>query len=127
VSSLNYRLLQEDLPPGGEIAAAVYVAGRTDRVYQGRVRRLPQADSKQVPPQLTQRGGGPLAVKQSGEEGRETTPVAQVYLVEVEIVDPDASIRPGTLVQVKVYCRWRSAAWWVKRKLAEALDFGLYQ
>jgi putative peptide zinc metalloprotease protein len=127
VSSLNYRLLQEDLPQGGEIATAVYVTGRTDHEYAGRIRRLPQTDSKQVPLQLTQRGGGPLAVKQSGEGGQEVSPVAQTYLVEVEILDPDTSLRPGTLVQVKVYCRWRSAAWWVKRKVAEAFDLGLYQ
>jgi putative peptide zinc metalloprotease protein len=127
VSSLNYRLLQEDLPQKGELEASVYVTGRTDREYKGRVRLLPQADSKQLPPQLTQRGGGPIAVKQSGDGGQETTPVAQVYLVEVELTDPDASVRPGTLVQVKVYCKWRSAGWWVKRKLAEALDLGLYQ
>jgi putative peptide zinc metalloprotease protein len=127
VSSLNYQLLREDLPPGGHLDVVVYVAGRTDREYQGRVKELPTADSKQVPPQLTQRGGGPLAVQQSGDEGRDVTPVAQVYLVEVEILDPDTSIRPGTLVHAKVLCKWRSAAWWVKRKLAEALDLGLYQ
>ena len=127
VSSLDFRLLQEDLPRNGELDAAVYVTGRTDRVYQARVRLLPQADSKQLPPQLTQRGGGPIAVKQSGDEGREATPVAQIYLVDVELLDPDASVRPGTLVHVKVYCKWRSAGWWVKRKLAEALDIGLYQ
>jgi hypothetical protein len=45
----------------------------------------------------------------------------------VELLDPDASIRPGTLVQVKVFCKWRSGAWWVMRKLAEATDVGLYQ
>jgi putative peptide zinc metalloprotease protein len=127
VSSLNYRLLQEDLPANGELEASVYITGRTDHPYRGRVRLLPQADSKQLPPQLTQRGGGPIAVKQSGDDGKETTPVAQVYLVDVELIDPDSSVRPGTLVHVKVYCKWRSGGWWVKRKLAEALDIGLYQ
>ena len=134
VSSLTYRLLQEDLPAGGELAAEVYASGRTDRVYRGRVRRLPAATVQegqrnggpQIPVQLTQRGGGPLAVTQSGEGGQEVTPVAPTYLVEVELLDPDASIPPGTLVQVKVYCQWRSAGWWVLRKLAEATDVGLY-
>ncbi len=127
VTSLDYRLLQEDLPRGGELEAAVYVTGRTDQVFKARVRTLPAADTKSLPPQLTQRGGGPIAVQQSGEEGKDATPVGQVYLVEVELLDPDTSVRPGTRVQVKVYCKWRSGAWWVKRKLAEALDIGLYQ
>jgi putative peptide zinc metalloprotease protein len=135
VSSLTYRLLQEDLPADGELAAEVYAAGRTDRAYKGRVRKLPPVTVQegqrnggpQIPVQLTQRGGGPLAVTQSGENGQEVTPVAPTYLVEVELLDPDASIRPGTLVQVKVFCKWRSGAWWVMRKLAEATDVGLYQ
>jgi putative peptide zinc metalloprotease protein len=135
VSSLTFQLLQEDLPPNGELAAEVHVAGRHDRVYKGRVRRLPPVTVQegqrnggpQIPMQLTQRGGGPLAVTQSGENGQEVTPVAPTYLVEVEILDPDGSIRPGTLVSVKVFCQWRSGAWWVMRKLAEATDVGLYQ
>ena len=52
--------------------------------------------------------------------------MAQVYLVEVELEDPDATVRPGALVDVKIHCKWRSGAWWVKRKLSEALDIGLY-
>ena len=135
VSSMTYRLLQEDMPSGGELAVEVHAAGRHDRVYTGRIRRLPPVTVQegqrnggpQIPIQLTQRGGGPLAVTQGGENGQEVTPVAPTYLVEVEILDPDASIRPGTLVSVKVFCQWRSGAWWVLRKLAEATDVGLYQ
>jgi putative peptide zinc metalloprotease protein len=126
VNSLEYRLLKEDLPPNGELDVSVYVSGRTDHVFTGKVRRLPDSDAKQVPHALTQRGGGPLAVKQSGPDGQEISPVAQVYLVTVELDDPDATVRPGALVQVKIHCQWRSGAWWVKRKLAEALDIGLY-
>jgi len=127
VSSLNYQILQEDIDARGELEAAIYVPGRTDRTYTAKLRLLPQADVKQVPPQLTQRGGGPLAVKQGGENGQEVIPVAQTYLVDLEVLDPDSSLRPGNLVQVKIFCRWRSGFWWVKRKLAEALDLGLYQ
>jgi putative peptide zinc metalloprotease protein len=126
VTAVDYKLLTEDLPAGGELSASVYVAGRTDHLFTGKVRRLPQSDSQQVPHALTQRGGGPVAVKQSGEGGQEVTPVAQVYLVEVELEDPDATVRPGALVDVKIHCKWRSGAWWVKRALSEALDIGLY-
>ncbi len=126
VSAVDYKLLKEDLPPGGELTAAVYVKGRTDHIFTGKVRRLPESDAKQIPVPLTQRGGGSVAVKQSGEGGREVTPVAQVYLVEVELVDPDGTVRPGALVDVKIHGQWRSGAWWVKRKLSQALDIGLY-
>jgi putative peptide zinc metalloprotease protein len=126
ISAVDYKLLKEDLPPGGELTAAVYVKGRTDHIFTGKVRRLPESDAKQIPIPLTQRGGGPVAVKQSGEGGREVTPVAQVYLVEVELEDPDGTVRPGALVDVKVQGEWRSGAWWVKRKISQALDIGLY-
>lgn len=126
VSPADYKLLKEDLPAGGELPVAVYVTGRTDHVYSGVIKRLPESDAKQVPFPLTQRGGGPLSVKQSGERGEEISPVAQVYLVEVTITDPDTAITPGALVHAKILCNWRSGAWWVKRKLAEALDIGLY-
>jgi putative peptide zinc metalloprotease protein len=126
VTAVDYKLLKEDLPAGGELTASVYVAGRTDHLFTGKVRRLPESDAQQLPVQLTQRGGGPVAVKQSGEGGQEVTPVAQVYLVEVELEDPDATVRPGALVDVKIHCKWRTAAWWLKRTLSEALDIGLY-
>ncbi|HET6574472.1 MAG TPA: biotin/lipoyl-binding protein [Fimbriiglobus sp.] len=126
ISAVDYKLLAEDMPARGELTASVYVAGRTDHLFTGMVRRLPQSDAQQVPYPLTQRGGGPVAVKQSGEGGQEVTPVAQVYLVEVELEDPDATVRPGVLVDVKIHCQWRSGAWWVKRKLSQVLDIGLY-
>ncbi len=126
VVPIDYRLLREDLPPGGSLDVTVCVSGRTDRMYHGKLRKLPESDAKQVPFALTQRGGGPLAVKQSGEGGQDMTPVAQVYVVDVEITDPDVTVRPGALVQVKIHCQWRSGAWWVGRKISEMLDIGLY-
>ena len=45
-------------------------------------------------------------------------PLAQVYLVEVEILDPDAAIDPGQLAVVKIHTKWRSAGWWVGRALS---------
>ena len=127
VSAMDHKLLKEDLPAGGSLDASVYVHGRTDRTFKGKVVRLPQSSAKQVPYALTSRSTGPVAVQQGGENGQELIPVAQVYLVEVEVTDPDASIKAGALVNVKIHCQWRTAAWWLKRAASEALDFGLYQ
>ena len=127
VGSMDHKLLADDLPAGGELTASIYVSGRTDHIFKGKVVRLPKSSAKQVPFPLTNRGGGTVAVQQSGEGGQELTPVAQVYLIEVELTDPDASIKAGALVNVKIHCNWRTAGWWLKRKAAEALDAGLYQ
>jgi putative peptide zinc metalloprotease protein len=127
VNANDYRLLQQDLAAaGGQLQVSVYVKGRTDREFAAVIRRLPDSDAKNVPVALTQRGGGPLAVKQAGEGGQETQPVAQTYVIEAEMTDPDASVRPGALVSTKIHCQWRTTAWWVGRALATAMDIGLY-
>jgi putative peptide zinc metalloprotease protein len=126
ITPVEYRLLKQDLPPGGELDVSILVKGQTDQVLAGKLRQLPESDAKQVPIGLTQRAGGPLAVKQSGEQGADISPVAQVYLVEIDIPNPDGTVRPGQLVAAKVHCQWRTGAWWVARALSTALDWGLY-
>jgi putative peptide zinc metalloprotease protein len=112
VSPPDYRLIKEDLAARGELAVTIHVKGRSDRDFHGRVRTLPPQNAATVPIQLTQRGGGPLAVKPGGDPNI-LQPLAQVYLVEVEILDPDAAIDPGQLAVVKIHTKWRSAGWWV--------------
>jgi len=129
-SAIDYKLLKENMPTGSELDVDVLVTGRTDKSFTAKLRKLPDSDEKKVPPQLTQRGGGPLAVRSAGENGQEMVPVAQVFMLEIEITDPElrehpGCIRPGTLVHVKIYCKWRSAGWWVGRKLYESVDGGL--
>ena len=125
VSPQDFRVLKDDLPAKGELAVTVYVKGRSDRQFHGFVRRLPDQNAATVPIQLTQRGGGPLAVK-PGEDPNVLIPLAQTYLVEVDLTDPDAAIKPGQLAVVKIHAKWRSGAWWVGRAIANALDIGLY-
>jgi putative peptide zinc metalloprotease protein len=125
VTPPNFRVLREDLAARGELDASIYAKGRSDHVFSGKVRRLPAQNAATVPLALTQRGGGSLAVKPS-EDPNLLVPLAQVYLVEVELTDPDAAVDPGQLAVVKVHAKWRSGAWWVARALANAMDLGLY-
>jgi putative peptide zinc metalloprotease protein len=125
VTPPNYRLIKDDLAARGELAVTIHVKGRSDRDFNGRIRSLPAQNAATVPIQLTQRGGGPLAVKPGGDPNV-LQPLAQVYLVEVEILDPDGAIDPGQLASVKIHTKWRSAAWWVGRAIANAMDIGFY-
>jgi putative peptide zinc metalloprotease protein len=125
VTPPDYRLIKQDLAARGELAVTIHVKGRSDRDFTGRLRRLPEQNAATVPIQLTQRGGGPLAVKPGGDPNV-LQPLAQVYLVEVEILDPDAAIDHGQLAVVKIHTKWRSAGWWVGRALSNALDIGFY-
>ena len=104
---------------------SVLIKGRSDREFVGRVLPLPKQNAETVPIQLTQRGGGPLAVKPGGDPNI-LIPLAQVYLVDVEIYDPDAAVSPGQLASVKIHTKWRSFSWWIGRSLSNALDIGLY-
>ncbi|MFM8274991.1 MAG: site-2 protease family protein [Gemmata sp.] len=125
VSPPDYRLLKEDLAERGQLAVSVCAKGRSDRTFSGTLKKLPAQNAATVPLALTQRGGGPLAVK-PGEDPNVLIPLAQVYLVEIELTDPDTAIDPGQLAVVKVHARWRSGAWWVARALSNSLDIGLY-
>jgi putative peptide zinc metalloprotease protein len=127
ITPQEYRVLQQDLPAmGGKLAVSVYVKGRSDREFTGYVRTpLPGQNAPTVPLALTQKGGGPLATKPS-DDPNQLIPLAQTYLVEVEVHDPDATIRPGQHAVVKIHAKWRSGAWWVGKTLANALDLGLY-
>ncbi|MCI0699463.1 MAG: hypothetical protein L0241_00060 [Planctomycetia bacterium] len=121
----DYRLLKDDLAVRGVLDVSVFIKGRTDRTFTGKLRRLPAQNAATVPLALTQRGGGSLAVKPS-EDPNLLVPLAQVYLVEVELNDPDIAVDPGALAVVKIHAKWRSGAWWVARALTNALDLGLY-
>ena len=125
ITPQQYRVLRDDLPARGTLDVSVYVKGRTDRTFTGTLRGLPGQNATTVPVQLTQRGGGPLAVKPA-EDPNMLIPLAQTYLVELEVVDADGSVKPGQLAVVKIHAKWRSGAWWVGQTLANALDIGLY-
>lgn len=124
VTPYDYRLLKEDLGERGELDVSVCAKG-TDRAFHGKLHKLPDQNAATVPLALTQRGGGSLAVKPS-EDPNLLVPLAQVYMVEVEVTDPGTAIDPGQLASVKIHTRWRSGAWWVGRALSNSLDSGLY-
>ena len=100
-------------------------SNRSDRQFKGRVYRLPDTDEKNVPVQLTHRGGGSLATKPGGDPNVHQ-PLVQTYLVAVVVDDPDQTLTPGTLATVKIYLKWKSLAWWTWRSITSALDVGLW-
>jgi len=124
VPPADYRLLQQDLEKSPNLEVTILVQGLGDISWRGRVGTLPQAEAKSVPPALTAKFGGPLAVK-PGANPNVQAPQSQQYLVPIDFLDADQTICPGTLAQVKVHCRWRTCAWWVWRTVSSAFDIGL--
>jgi putative peptide zinc metalloprotease protein len=93
--------------------------------------QLQESNASEVPPQLTSKLGGPLAVKPQsqnrpqGQGNSSLQPQAQQYLVSIRFDNPDDCIYPGTLAQVKIHCQWRSCGWWLWRSVSSSLDLGL--
>lgn len=124
VSADDFHLLQRDTKNGESLKVTMRVPGRGIDYIYGKVTHLPEQDAKDVPVQLTHRGGGTLAVKPAADP-RLNQPQSQVYLVEVVLDQPDPYLVPGSIVQVKIYCHWQTCAWWCWRKVSALFDLGL--
>ena len=129
VDPQGYRLLRDNLDerrgtntPWLEVS--IHVSGRSDVVFTGKVTRLPETNAAEVPVGLTHRGGGSLAVKPN-PSSRALEPLAQTYLVTIELDNPDPAFCPGTTVKVQIHNKWKPLAWWAWRGIASALDLGL--
>src|SRR5262245_60231524 len=101
----------------------VSILAKHHQEYKGRITKLPDTDEKNIPLALTHRGGGTVATKPGGDPNV-NQPLVQIYLVSVEMDDPDDTLTSGTLAVVKVHLKWRSGAWWAWRSIASALDIG---
>jgi putative peptide zinc metalloprotease protein len=124
VSPADYRLLREDLGSRRDPPVTIRVQGCGNQTWRGRVALLPESEARELPLPLTVKGGGPVAAR-PGPQPNAYVPQTQQYLVTVEFLDSEEGVWPGTRAQVKIHCRWRSAAWWLRRRIASALDLGL--
>ncbi len=124
------RLVRENLKrlksKGKEevLPVTIRVQGRAGETWTGRLSNLPEQQAPEIPVSLSNRGGGPLAVKQGSKEGH-FVPQSDVYLVGINFDDPDRAIAAGTLGQAKIHCEYRSAAWWAWHTLSAMFDLRL--
>lgn len=132
ISPADYRLLDDDAKTlqshdhgDNPLDVTIRVQGRDSQTWRGELTPLPQSEAKEVPLHLSNKAGGPVAVRPGGDPNH-LIPQSQQYLVSINIVDPDRAIQPGTMAQVKVHCRWRTCAWWTWRWLASTFDLGLW-
>jgi putative peptide zinc metalloprotease protein len=124
VSPANYRLILEDQQKYGKLPpVTIRVRGRDAQTWTGQITQLPEQEAKEIPIQLSNKGGGPLAVK-PGSQPEHLAPQTQVFLVGIDFDQPDDAIAPGALAQVKIHCTYRTCAWWVWRTINSAFDLG---
>jgi putative peptide zinc metalloprotease protein len=122
---LNLERARTEDPNDPHLDVSILPTRRSDKQFKGRITRLPDTDEKNLPIQLTSRGGGDVATKPGGDPNVHQ-PIVQTYLIPVEVEDPDGTLIPGTLATVKVHMKWKSAAWYTWRSIASSLDVGLW-
>jgi putative peptide zinc metalloprotease protein len=128
LSPADYDLLNENLARANaaqhKLEATIRVQGHDSKLWAGRISQLPKSDAKEIPVQLSNKAGGPLAVKPTSEPNK-LAPQSQVFLVGIDFEKPDDSIAINTQAQVKIHCEYRSCAWWIHRTIASTFDIGL--
>jgi hypothetical protein len=125
LSSSDYDLVQENYHKQKELDVTIRVQGHDSRRWKGVISQLPKQDSPEIPPQLSTKFGGPIAIKPGSPQGK-MLPQSQVFLVGVDILDPDDTIVIHSLAQVKIHNEYRSCAWWVWRTVTGAFDLHLW-
>jgi putative peptide zinc metalloprotease protein len=127
VATKDYRILEDDVrrarAQGQELPVTIRIKGRGNQTWEGRISELPESECRDVPAQLTTKHGGPLAVKPS-QNPNVHVPQSQVFLVYIDLLNPDDAICAGTMAYVKIHCRWRTGAWWIWRTFSSAFDLG---
>ena len=107
------------------VPITVRIQGRGLETWQGKVAYLPQSEAKEIPLQLSNRGGGPVAVKTERTKTGGLIPQTQYYLVYVDIVNPDPAMAPGTMAQVKIQCKSETCLKWLWRTINTSMELKL--
>jgi putative peptide zinc metalloprotease protein len=127
VPPADYDLMRENKKTIGgtqKLPVTVRVQGLTSQTWDGEVTLWPESEARTIPLALSSKGGGPLAVKPMNDPNQ-LVPQAQVFLVGIDIRNPDTAICPGAMAQVKIHCKYRSCAWWTWRTICNTFDLGL--
>jgi putative peptide zinc metalloprotease protein len=128
VPPADYELIRSDLADlqakKQDLAVTIRVKGRDSLTWTGKVTHLPRAKAEEIPVHLSNKAGGPLAIK-PGSPPNHYIPQAQQYLVGIDFQSPDQAVCPGALAQVKVHCESRTCLWWVWRTISDTFDLGL--
>jgi putative peptide zinc metalloprotease protein len=124
----DYALLEENYKNGTlhNTPATIRVQGRDSRLWAGKISQMPKSAAPDIPVQLSNKAGGPLAVKPTSEPNK-LVPQSQVFLVGIDFLQPDDSIAINTAAQVKIHCEYRSCVWWIHRTIASTFDLGLWR
>jgi putative peptide zinc metalloprotease protein len=121
----------------GQLEVTVRIHGRDQQTWKGRLEALPESEARTIPLQLSNKQGGPVAVKaqgltpqqaaKAGAHSEPLTPQTQQYIVYVDLLPPvDDAIVPGETAQVKIRCQPETCLHWLWRTVNDVFDLGLW-
>jgi putative peptide zinc metalloprotease protein len=120
----DYKTIVDDQARLGRLDVTIRVHGMEGNLWKGHIAHLPNSVDKTIPIGLSNKGGGPLAIK-PGASPESLEPQVAVYLVGIDFDNTNNAICPGNLGQVKIHCEYRSCAWWVWRSLSSTFHVPL--
>jgi len=103
----------------------IRVHGQGMREWTGKIESLPPSEAKEIPVALSNRGGGPVAVK-AGSRPEQLVPQSQHFLVYINIDDADQLLVPGNMAQVKIFLKPETCAQWIWRSINDIFELGLF-
>ena len=131
----DYNRLREDLQAlaaqeeetGEEhpLGVKLRVQGLDSSIWQGKIARLDESEARFIPPMLSNRAGGPVAVQAPTGKTQGLVPQTQHFLVYIDVVDPDGAIAVGSMAQVKIYLRHETCVQWLWRKVNDTFNLRL--
>jgi putative peptide zinc metalloprotease protein len=128
VSPADLQLMHDDLDhePGKKgLEVTIRLVGRGMKTWTGHVTHLPPSESHTIPLPLSSKMGGPIPVKPGGDDPNKLAPQSPVFLVDVDLDNPDDAIALNTQAQVHIHCRYRSIAWSLWRWATSTFDLRL--
>lgn len=102
-------------------AVDLLVRGFVGRPWRGEIAEVARLDMQTVPPQLSNRAGGPVPTR-TDETGRER-PLSPCYVARVAIDDPSGGLRPGLRATAKIHVGTQTWGTWLTRRVAQTFNF----
>lgn len=104
--------------------ARVHVHGGGSQSLKGSVIGIAQADTRNIPPQLSTRVGGNVATERDPVTKAEV-PHSQHYLIAVRLLEHDSRLHPGLMGSVKIDAGAQTLWWRCRRFLGSTFSWSL--
>ena len=102
----------------------IKVHGDSEVTRKSEVGEVAKRNRDEVPPELSNQGGGEIATKQDPKTG-DAKPISAIYEVIIPVDNPDLRLQPGLRGFAKIDGGTHTLGWWLWRLLTKTFHFTL--